>query len=510
MLKAAATKSGIKSLVFFQTIRNATSAAKKISNRLGSVRIRLSEEERKLYDISKRELGGAAHLYLSVRRGRVEAPAAVHHGLLLPEERRLVEALYEREDGIGVLTATSTVAQGMNLPSELVIIAEDSRFDQATDRREILKAQELLNAAGRAGRAGHNANGIVLVVPGRVVAINYADARIGSYWTELHQIFGQSDQCLDIDDPLTAVLDRVHANLDDASALERYCIAKLAGGGTIGASRERLSWAVERSLSGFRARRDERRAWLESRIDAAVNLLRNDATETEHDARYRSISATVGLSVEVIRSLAQRLDSSTPSEGASVTEWCHWIFSWLLEHPEAFGQILRSDELDSLFGRPFNKMKEEAERAGYAVPRLNKLAHCWMSGQPLRDLEVALGVEPAKLKTCDGARKFVLRIVPSLAYAFSLPVLLMQYLESTDEGDADSIPLQLSQLAYCIRHGFDTHEKAALSHHLRNERLSRVMLHERFSAIQPYLATAPAEETWEGTLRRVEAANSAV
>ena len=508
-IAAAAAKSGIKTLIFFQTIRNAASAAKKISNRLGSTGIRLSEGEGRLCDIAKQELGDAAHLYLTVREDRVETLAAVHHGLLLPEERRLVESLYERADGIRVLTATSTVAQGMNLPSELVIIAEDSRFDQEEERREILKAQELLNAAGRAGRAGHNANGIVLVVPGRVISFNYEDAKIGSYWTELHQIFGQPDQCLDIDDPLTAVLDRVHANLADTGALERYCIAKLAGGGTIDESREHLSWAVERSLGGFRARRDDKHAWLVSRIDAAMILLRNDATETDDESTYRSIAATVGLSVEVIGSLSQRLDSSAPSVGASVTEWCRWIFSWLLEHPDILDQILRRDELDSLFGKPFNRMEEEAERTRYAVPRLKKLAHYWMNGRPLRDLEVALGVEPTKLKTCNGARKFVMKIVPNLAYAFSLPAQLKQHLNSTDEGDAGFVPPQLAQLAYCMRHGFDTHEKAALSHHLRSERLCRVMLHERFNAIQPYLVAAPAEETWEGTLRRVKAANNA-
>ena len=512
-IAAAAAKSGIKTLLFFQTIRNAASAAKKISDRLGSARICLSDEERSLCEIAKREFGDAAHLYLTVREDRVETLAAVHHGLLLPEERRLVEALYERVDGIGVLTATSTVAQGMNLPSELVIIAEDSRFDQAAerlaDRRKILKAQELLNAAGRAGRAGHNANGIVLVVPGRVISVNYEGTPIDSYWSDLHQIFGQPDQCLDIDDPLTAVLDRVHANVADAGALERYCIAKLAGGGTRNESCGHLSWAVQRSLAGFRARRDDTRDWLESRTDAAMNLLTMDAAETGDEAHYRSICATVGLPLEVIRSLAQRLDSSAPPMEASVTELCRWIFAWLLDHPDILDQILRRDDLDSLFGKPFNKMENETERTRYAVPRLSKLAHYWMSGRPLRDLEVALGVKPAKLKTCNGARRFVMKIVPNLAYAFSLPALLKQAPTSTDEADGDFVSPHLTQLAYCMRHGFDSHEKAALNHHLRRERLCRVMVHERFSVIQPYLAASSADETWEATLRRVRAANNA-
>ena len=505
-IAGAAAKSGIKTLVFFQTIRNANSAANKISALLGSTNIALSDEERRLYHTACRELGGAAHLYLGVRKNRVAARAAVHHGLLLPEERRLVEALYERADGIDVLTATSTVAQGMNLPSELVIIAEDSRFDQDTERREILKAQELLNAAGRAGRAGHNANGIVLVVPGKIVEFNYDDATIGSHWENLQQIFGQSDQCVEIDDPLTAVLDHVHANLADAGVLERYCVAKMAGGGAIGESAERLSWSVKRSLAGFRARQREEHAWLESRIEAATELLGHHVTETDDEATYRGIAATVGLSLDVVNSLAQRLASASPSADASVTEWGRCCFAWLADVPNLLDQVIRHEDLDSLFGKPFNQMEKGEERINYAVPRLKQLTRLWMNGRPLRELEIALGVEPTKLKTCDGARKFIMRIVPSLAYAFSLPALLKQHAASPDGSEAGVVPPQLAELAHCVRHGFDTHEKAALNQHLRNERLSRVLVHERFSAIQPHLTAAPLEETWADTLARVEAA----
>src|SRR3546814_13403972 len=79
--------------------------------------------------------------------------AASHHALLLREERDLHESLFKRADGIDVLFATSTLAQGMNLPSEVVIISGDSRFDSGIDKMQKLEAHELLNAAGRAGRA---------------------------------------------------------------------------------------------------------------------------------------------------------------------------------------------------------------------------------------------------------------------------------------------------------------------------------------------------------------------
>ena len=131
-----------------------------------------------------------------------------------------------------------------------------------------------------------------------------------------------------------------------------------------------------------------------------------------------------------------------------------------------------------------------------------------MRGRPLRELEIALGVDQTKLKTCDGARKFTIRIVPSLAHSLSLPLLLKQHAASSDGSGASIVPPQITELAHCIRYGFDTHEKAALNYHLRNERLSRMLLHERFSAIQPNLAAASTEETWEDTLARVKVAIS--
>lgn len=507
-IAASAAKSGIKTLVFFQTIRNAVSAVKKVYKNLGSTDISLSNEERRLCDVAARELGGAEYLYLNVNGGRVDSPSAVHHGLLLPEERRLVEALYRREGGISVLIATSTIAQGMNLPSELVIIAEDSRFDRESNRREILEAQELLNAAGRAGRAGYNANGIVLVVPGKVVGFDYDKALIGPRWAILHTIFGQSDQCLEIDDPLAAMLDRVHANLEDADILERYCIFRLAGGGTVEDSKTGLPDSIKKSLRGFRARRNAESDWIESRTEAAIRLLETgrDKDKGEDESFYIEISGIVGLSVEVVTSLAERFASDAPPANASVTRWRRWAFEWLADNPGILEQVFPPNGLNSLYGARFRNIEGTVERASYAIPRLKKLTRLWMEGRPLCDLERALGVEQGRYKTCDGARKFALRIVPRLAYVFSLPLMLMKRTATKVEDKDVFISAALSQLGQCVRYGFDAHEKCALNHHLRDKHLSRVGLHEQFEQIRPYLDPDPGGETWELTLERVRAA----
>ncbi|MEE3703914.1 hypothetical protein V2H43_10915, partial [Pasteurella multocida] len=99
-----------------------------------------------------------------------------------------------------------TVSQGMNFPSEFDVIAGDRRFDLAANSQTPLAAHELLNAAGRAGRAGSRSHALVLVIPGQVVAYD-GKGSMGKAWFELRNAFAQSDQCVTMRDALSAVLE---------------------------------------------------------------------------------------------------------------------------------------------------------------------------------------------------------------------------------------------------------------------------------------------------------------
>lgn len=78
----------------------------------------------------------------------VEAGVAVHHAGLDEESRVRIEAAYRRQV-IHTLCATTTLAAGVNLPAQRVIICNPFR------RGRLLPAQELHQMAGRAGRVGH-------------------------------------------------------------------------------------------------------------------------------------------------------------------------------------------------------------------------------------------------------------------------------------------------------------------------------------------------------------------
>jgi hypothetical protein len=268
-IAAAAAAAGMKTLVFVQTTIFCESCVKDFTARGSPRATALTEEELKWRELTVEEMGGAEYCYLKLDdQGVLRSGAASHHALLLREERELHESLFRRSDGIHVLFATSTLAQGMNLPSEVVIISGDSRFDANADRMRKLEAHELLNAAGRAGRAGQGAQGFVLLVPSRVIDFDNQKNQINDHWLELRAIFEQADQCLDIEDPLTAVLDRIHDGITTAG-MRGYLLSRLPLS-VAGADEDPASVPLRRSFAAYLAKQADDPDWIETRVASAI------------------------------------------------------------------------------------------------------------------------------------------------------------------------------------------------------------------------------------------------
>ena len=51
-----------------------------------------------------------------------------------------------------VVATATTLAQGINLPADVVLIVGETRYDTVKQRNVPIDAHEILNAAGRAGR----------------------------------------------------------------------------------------------------------------------------------------------------------------------------------------------------------------------------------------------------------------------------------------------------------------------------------------------------------------------
>ena len=101
----------------------------------------------------------------------------VHHAGMLPRYRRLVEQL--AQDGLlKVICGTDTLGVGINVPIRTVLFTGLAKFDGS--RQRLLRAREFHQIAGRAGRAGFDTSGYVVVqAPEHVIESQKALAKAG-------------------------------------------------------------------------------------------------------------------------------------------------------------------------------------------------------------------------------------------------------------------------------------------------------------------------------------------
>ena len=499
---AATAAQHLKTLIFAQTIPLCKSTSDAVNELSGEQALSLTDDEQALYRVAVEEAGGAEHLYLRMTpEGLLADASACHHGLLILQERQLHEDLFRRADGVNVLVATSTLAQGMNLPSEVVIIAGDSRFDQDANRMERLEAHELLNAAGRAGRAGEVSQGFVLIVPSKVVGFQSSTNQIHSHWSDLQAIFSQSDQCLEIDDPFTALLDQVHAATGSTSSAARYLLSRLPRGDAFdpGGADAPASDLLSRSFGAYRARLRGDTDWIASRTAAAIQL-RNADPDITH-SWIDQIAAASGISARMLTSLAQHLLATATATPPTTAGWCAWMLAWFRFNATDVPQLIRQESLEGIFGSPYKKLESDEAKGLYAVGAFEHLLPAWMAGATLATLEQIAGTAPNRIGKCETAREFVLRIVPELAYLYGIVPQLYTTLFPTGPG----VPIALATLGAAVREGVDQPEKVALRQ-VRSRRLNRIAVHREYQTIAEYLAPTGPTEAFSDMVERVRSA----
>ncbi|MGN6132483.1 MAG: DEAD/DEAH box helicase [Nocardioidaceae bacterium] len=101
----------------------------------------------------------------------------VHHAGMLPKYRRLVETLAQA-GLLKVICGTDTLGVGINVPIRTVVFTALTKYDGS--RQRVLKAREFHQIAGRAGRAGYDSAGTVVVqAPEHVIENHKAFAKAG-------------------------------------------------------------------------------------------------------------------------------------------------------------------------------------------------------------------------------------------------------------------------------------------------------------------------------------------
>jgi ATP-dependent RNA helicase DOB1 len=91
---------------------------------------------------------------------------AFHHSGMLPVLKEIVEMLFSR-GFLKVLFATETFAVGINMPTKTVVFTSYRKFDEERQDLRLLRTDEYIQMAGRAGRRGKDVRGFVYYLPDR-------------------------------------------------------------------------------------------------------------------------------------------------------------------------------------------------------------------------------------------------------------------------------------------------------------------------------------------------------
>ncbi|MBN7809533.1 DEAD/DEAH box helicase [Algoriphagus sp. H41] len=468
--------SGIKTLVFVNNPIVAKSTSKYLNELLDQRDLSFrtfSNLHSKRMESLNIELGDLKHSFFSL-----DKQVATHHGLLLPVERQLNELLFKSKSGINAIVATATLAQGINLPVEVVIIAGDDRFDEDTALTEKLLAHEILNVAGRAGRAGTAAQGVVLIVPGNVIAFeNKSEAP--DAWVNLQkQIFSKSDQCLTINDPLTRFLDEV-SSVNENRSLSQNAKSLLFRLHTEENARTSTKNIFSKSFAWYKAEQtgnsnffDQFENLIKRRESLALDLL--------YDEWVEIVSLKTGFDPKIIEELGNSLEESELREllGFSLRKWIYWFLTWLRESEtrvaEMFPSLAARAQLARVLG--FQVTKFELSEIAERILSIEPILTAFVEGESYLTINNLIPGKSDDYLT--KARHFILRLVPQISFAMGAVSLTFKERLLSLDYDQDDIPFIVKNLATLIREGLDTQEK--LQFKMENRTYLRVQIHNEF------------------------------
>ncbi len=313
-------------LVFVNSRRNAEAAARRLA---GVTEEYLADEERSRLDALAAEIRGVSDTETSEDLASVvERGAAFHHAGLASEHRSLVEDAF-RERLVKSISATPTLAAGVNTPSRRVVVRDWQRYDASFGGMKPLETLEVHQMFGRAGRPGLDPYGEA------VLLASDFDTR-----DELFERYIWADP------------EPVRSKLAAEPALRTHLLATVASG--FARSREELLAFLDRTLY---ATQSEGRGRLESVTDTVLDYLEaNGFVERDGDA----ISATsVGHTVSRLyldpMSAAEIIDGLRAADGRPTAFGLYHLVS---RTPDMYQLYLRSGDRERYTEQCYEREEE--------------------------------------------------------------------------------------------------------------------------------------------------------
>lgn len=502
-LAADLARQGIKTIVFSQNKKHCESIAKRIEDELKKTEplLKLTSSEQILKAAAVREIGNSTNVYLPLPHGVV-----CHHRLLIPAERQLAEEVFRRADGAKVIVATPTLAQGMNLPAEAVILAGEYRFDQAHATTAMVAAHELLNAAGRAGRAGFHPEGVVLLIPDKPISFDASKYEIGQAWFRLKDsIFAKGDNCLAINDPIELLLDKLQISKDLNEGILAYFVNRLpvdldAADSSLSPTERLLS----RSLGAYRAHQSNTLAAFQNQIAVACDYRRR-ILQTDSDLSWTDrLAAANGVSSRAFDVIRTALDNVSKPVTLTVADWKNWLIDLMASDPVLAAELVRRDAVQAVLGKQLVPLPPTPWPKG-TLSHVKQLCELWLKGETLVniELEIARITKTTDRPYCTRARELSQGVALDLSFALGLVPQVWRATRSSEE-----MPTVLAVAGTCMRRGFASPEQLALSMTMKamgdGEEYTRPSVHSLSARVAHLITGGSLEEHFADTRKRVD------
>ena len=416
---------------------------------------------------------------------------AVHTALMIETEKIASEEAFIGRS-CQIMYATGTLAQGLNLPASAVVIAGtrigyERRLSSSVEEQR--KRSQLLNAAGRAGRAGFANQGLVVAVPDRPMSVNsHSDVRIVRDRLDYLQ---HTDNAVNVQSSLETFIDRAASQILDtetASAVELQSIASLTGDN---AGQPDPEDVLRKSYATYLRRM---KGLPDSSGTAVRHLLqiRNEfvgrgiAPDWVPDAAQKA-----GLDYFLISALLNSWRTIRPNLGNEVFGWS--VLDWTEEllriaayvHPTILMRHFNENSFKTL-SPELNRLADPYLR-GYGTvdwepneewirewQDIMHLLEPWMTGRPLKDIAAILTSSDAD--QIDAGRNTAQKPIPKTLLltndSFSRLALMagglvaiaeqvFEELSRRDQSFSQSLPLTLMAMPLCIKYGSDSVEALA-------------------------------------------------
>lgn len=287
-----------------------------------------SDEVRHLLELAEYELGELSEVATLLENG-----VATHSAALIDEERRATEQAFGgRAATAQVMVATTSLAQGLNLPATVVVIAgtKIGHGGEGGPRA----SRDLLNAIGRAGRPFVANRSVALIVPSNAALMS--PTALPSSVLNAARFIGLEDAAVPLESQLLSLL---RQNPEHLASLDAMTDEEIAAFTYLPISEGSDAAGILQHSLGFHQRRLDIGPPVDETLRALRQLGTNFLAAGQTPEWLVGVAYAAGVDLRAVAALYSAA-STRPAEARSVSAWADTLIGWMRTMPAAARELL--------------------------------------------------------------------------------------------------------------------------------------------------------------------------